>query len=201
MPPSMKTFYNGGFLFGLHKNIFDKKKLRPVAVGGSWRRAFTSTVIKQNNQLFTEYLAPFNYAIGVKGGSNFVYHTTSFEINKYITRSTIDMQHNPPSPCLISMDRQNMFNKISRERALDIINTHFPQLSQIANTLLAKPTTCHYMEPNGEWSHFQQGEGLPQGCPFSPVLAALVLNIIIKNLDKQIRARAAQRKHNKKLTR
>ena len=53
------------------------------------------------------------------------------------------------------------------------------------------------MEPNGEWSHFQQEEGLPQGCPFSPVLAALVLNIIIKELDTRLRARAAQRKQNK----
>ena len=151
MPTSMKQYYNGGFLFGLHKDIFDKKKLRPVVVGGSWRRAFTSTVIKENTKLFTEYLAPFNYAIGVKGGSNFVYHTTSLEIDKYITRNINEMKNNPPSRCLISMDIRNMFNEISRERALDIINTHFPQLSQIAKTLLSEPTTYNMPLYGAEW--------------------------------------------------
>ena len=92
-----------------------------------------------------------------------------------------------------------MFNEISRERALDILHTHFPQLSHIANILLSEPTTCHYMEPNGRWSQFQQEEGLPQGCPFSPVLAALVLNILIKELDLKLRSRAAKRKQNKTL--
>ena len=92
-----------------------------------------------------------------------------------------------------------MLNEISREGALDIINTHFTQLSQIANTLLAETTKCHYMERNGEWSHFQQEEELPQGCRFSPVLASLVLNVIIQELDKQLRARAAQRKQTKNL--
>ena len=60
--------YSASFLFGLHKDIKDKKKLRPVAVGGAWRRAFTWYTIKCNNDLFTEYLTPFNFAIGVKGG-------------------------------------------------------------------------------------------------------------------------------------
>ena len=90
-----------------------------------------------------------------------------------------------------------MFNEISRERALDILHTHFPQLSHIANILLSEPTTCHYMEPDGRWSQFQQEEGLLQGCPFSPVLAALILNIIIKELDGKLRSRAAKRKQNK----
>ena len=53
------------------------------------------------------------------------------------------------------------------------------------------------MEPNGRWSQSQQEEGLPQGCPFSPVLAALVLNILIKELDLKLRSRAAKRKQNK----
>ena len=89
-----------------------------------------------------------------------------------------------------------MFNEIPRERALDIINTHFPQLSQLANILLSEPTACWYMTPNGKWKYFHQEEGLPQGCPFSAILAALVLNIIIKTLDVKLRQRAAKRKQN-----
>ena len=82
--------------------------------------------MKDNKQLFTEFLAPYNYAIGVKGGANFVYHTIRAEIDKYITRTPQEQVTNPPTRCLISLDIRNMFNEISRERALDIIDTHFP---------------------------------------------------------------------------
>ena len=92
-----------------------------------------------------------------------------------------------------------MFNEIPRERALDIINTHFQNIADLANLLLSEPTTCSYRDPNGEWKSFQQDEGLPRGCAFSPVLAALVLNTIITKLDKLLIERAQQRK-SKKIT-
>ena len=123
-----------------------------------------------------------------------MYHTISAEINKYISRTTLEQTTNPPTRCLISLDIRNMFNEISRERALEIIDTHFPQLSHLAHLLLSEPTACWYMTPNGEWKYFNQKEGLPQGCPFSPILAALVLNLIITKLDVKLRARAAKRK-------
>ena len=170
------------------------KKLRPVAVGGGWRRAFTSITVKHNTKLFTEFLTPYNFAIGIKGGSNFVYHTINNEIDKYITQDCKDFQQNPPTRCLISLDIRNMFNEISRERAIEIISTHFPHLTHTVNLLLSDPTTCWYLTPSGEWKSSQQKEGLPQGCPFSPVLATLVLHIIISKLDKKLRARAIARK-------
>ena len=85
IPLIIRKLFNASFLFGLHKDPNDKNKLRPVAVGGGWRRAFTSVTVKHNTKQLTEFLAPHNYAIGVKGGSNFVYHTMSSEIDKYIT--------------------------------------------------------------------------------------------------------------------
>ena len=194
VPSTIKKLFNASFLFGLHKDPENKAKLRPVAVGGGWRRAFTSITVKHNTKQFTEFLSPHNYAIGVKGGSNFVYHTISNEIDKYITRSQGDTKTNPPTRCLVSLDIQNMFNEIPRERALDIINKHFPNISNLANLLLSEPTTCLYQDPDGEWKSFQQEEGLPQGCPFSPVLAALVLNTIITKLDVLLRERARLRK-------
>ena len=122
-----------------------------------------------------------------------MYNTISAEINKYMSRTPLEQTTNPPSRCLISLNIRNMFNEISRERALDIIGTHFPQLSQLAHILLSEPTACWYMTPNGEWKYFNQKEDLPQGYPFSPILAALVLNFIITKLDVKLRTRAAKR--------
>ena len=110
----------------------------------------------------------------------------NLEIDKYIRCEWNELRNNPPSRCTISLDIANMFNEISRERALDIINNHFPHLAKMSNVLI-EPTTCYYLEPNGNWNSFKQLEGLPQGCPFSPVFAALVLNEIIIKLDKSLR--------------
>lgn len=65
--PISSKIYKARFLFGPHKDKIDKTKLRPVAVGGSWRRAFTSTIVRHNIQLFTDFLAPYSYVNGVRG--------------------------------------------------------------------------------------------------------------------------------------
>ena len=140
---------------------------------------------------------PYNFAIGVKGGTNFIYHTVTYEIEKYINRKEQEIEINPPTRCLISLDISNMFNEISRQKAMEIINIHFPHLSNYTNLLLQDPTHCWYLLPNGGWQFFEQEEGLPQGCPFSPVFAALVLHTIIQPIDKMLRKRAATRLKNK----
>ena len=82
IPPTIRHIYTSNFLFGLHKDSNDKTKIRPIAIGGAWRRLFTSTTVKHFNHNFMEFLAPYNYAIGVKGGTSFIYHTVTLEINK-----------------------------------------------------------------------------------------------------------------------
>ena len=85
MTLSINKLFNASFLFGLHKDKTENLKLRPVVVGESWKRAFTSTIVRHNIKLFMKFLTPYNYAIGVKGGYNFIYHTISAEVDTYIT--------------------------------------------------------------------------------------------------------------------
>ena len=88
----------------------------------------------------------------------------------------------------------NFFNEISRSRTIEIINTHFPYLSGTINLLIKDPTKVFFQKPNGGWNHFHQIEGLPQGCPLSPVCASLILNSILTDLDMKLRERAKLRK-------
>ena len=194
MPPSIRKLYNSSFVFGLHKDAHNLPKLRPIAVGGGLRRLLTSCIVKHNVNAFAEFLMPYNYTIGIKGVTNFIHHTISLEIDKYIKRDHKTTEHNPPTRCAISLDICNMFNEISREEAKNIINTHFPHLSNVTSLLINDPTVCYYLSPDGSWQHLLQEEGLPQGCPFSPVFAALVLHTIIHKLDKLLRKRAKTRK-------
>ena len=193
IPKNIKKYFTSSFVFGLHKDPKDLTKLRPVAVGGGWRRAFTSVLVRHNNNIFTKYLLPYNYAIGVRGGTNFIYHTLSCEVDKYMKRTKEETSTNPPTRCLISLDIQNMFNEISRQKTKEIISNNFPHLIKYTNLLINEPTQCWYLKPSGGWDFFNQEEGLPQGCPFSPVFAALVLHSIIKPIDKELKKRAQTR--------
>ena len=184
IPQPIRKLYNSSFVFGLHKDKNNPLKLRPIAVGGGLRRIMTSCIVKHNVEAFAEYLTPYNYAIGIKGGASFIHHTISLEVGKYIKRNTTTVHHNPPTRCAISLDISNMFNEISREEAMNIVNTHFPHLTNVTSLLLNDPTVCYYLNPDGTWKNFLQEEGLPQGCPFSPVFAALVLHTIMEKLDK-----------------
>ena len=166
-------------------------------MGGGLRRLMTSCIVKHNVDAFAEFLTPYNYAIGIKGGASFIHHTISLEIDKYIKREITTVHQNPPTRCAISLDICNMFNEISRDEAMNIINTHFPHLTKVTSLLLNDPTVCYYLNPDGKWKHFLQEEGLPQGCPFSPVFAALVLHTIMEKLDKKLRHRAHIRKSKK----
>ena len=74
--------------------------------------------------------------------------------------------------------------KISREEVMNIINKHLPHLINVTSLLLNDPAVCYYLNPDGTWKHFLQEEELPQGCPFSPVFAALVLHTIMEKIDK-----------------
>ena len=107
--------------------------------------------------------------------------------------STIDLIRDYAEPTL-----QNIIDDIYKiMKAIEIIDNFFPHLSQYANLLLQDPTKCWYLLPNGGWQFFTQEEGLPQGCPFSPVFAALVLHTIIQPIDKLLRKRAKTRLKNK----
>lgn len=66
----------------------------------------------------------YNYGNGVRGISNFVNHNISTEVDKYITRTHEQMALTPPSRYLNFLDIRTMFNKISRERALDIVQNY-----------------------------------------------------------------------------
>ena len=98
-----------------------------------------------------EFLAPYNFAIGVKGGTNFIYHTVSLEIDKYITRTQEELRTNPPTRCLISLDMVNFFNEISRTRTIDIIKTHFPHLVGTINLLIKNPTNVFFTKTQMEY--------------------------------------------------
>jgi hypothetical protein len=67
-----------------------------------------------------------------------------------------------------------------------IIKEHYPELFPFIDVLYGDTNTAHFLYPNGEWGTFSQTEGFTQGCPLSPILAALVLNTVLEAVDKKL---------------
>ena len=86
-----------------------------------------------------------------------------------------------------------MFNAISRHKLREIVREDFPCLENFVDSLYAQPgKTCVKLD-DGEWEEIPVCEGFSQGCPLSPILAAIVLNFILKKVDAILGARAATR--------
>jgi hypothetical protein len=137
------------------------------------------------------HLLPYNYAVGVPNGIDFIIKTMQLSIEKFIDKP--QQRNEQPSRAAIFVDLTNMFNSVSRQELFDIVKTDFPELTQLISLLYEDNGIVKYKWKNKRWKQLEMEEGVNQGCPLSPILATLVLHRVLEPLDKQLRQRAADR--------
>eukprot|EP00956_Cyclotella_meneghiniana_P026978 scaffold59555_cov23-Cyclotella_meneghiniana.AAC.1 len=103
------------------------------------------------------------------------------------------MENRLPTRSLVSLDIVNMFNAASREELCEIIANVFPTLEGFADMLYEEDGQTYVRMGDGSWTVIGVKEGFSQGCPLSPVFAALVLNSILTKLQPELDARAKAR--------
>jgi hypothetical protein len=192
VPHEFETFIRQTYLVALEKDPDDKTKLRPLGVPSAIRRISGILILKEYAPTFAEYLLPYNYAIGVNGGIDLVIKSIQLAVDRYI----IEPENNGdlPSRALVSLDIRNMFNAVSRERLREIISQKFPTLEAYSDLIYDGNGETFVRLENGEWTVIPVEEGFSQGCPASPVFAALVLHDILSTIQPELERRAAQRK-------
>jgi hypothetical protein len=194
IPRIARAFFTDTYLFCLHKDPNDLTKLRPIGIPSAIRRIIASHIAKHWKDKFALHLLPYNFAVGIPNGMDFIIKTMQLSIEKFID---IPQQNNQlPSRAAIFVDLTNMFNSVSRHELFDIINSDFPELSQLTSLLYEDNGNVKYKWKNKTWKHLQMEEGVNQGCPLSPIFATLVLHRVLKPLDEQLRERAANRVRN-----
>ena len=97
-----------------------------------------------------------------------------------------------PTRALVSLDIRNMFNAISRHQLRDIVKADFPLLEAFVSLYEQQGTTRIKMT-DGTWRDIAVQEGFSQGCPLSPILAAIVLVHILRQVDTVLKKKAATR--------
>jgi hypothetical protein len=190
IPHQFKHFIRQTYLVALEKDPEDKTKLRPLGVPSAIRRISAILVLSEYSSSFAEYLLPFNFAVGVGGGCDVIVKTLQLAVDKYIAQKEKD--GDLPSRALVSLDIKNMFNAVSRERLREIISAKFPTLEAFADVIYEDSGQTFVRLENGEWEIISVTEGFTQGCPVSPVFAAIVLNDILSTIQKELNLRAEQ---------
>ncbi|KAL7545463.1 hypothetical protein ACHAWF_008810 [Thalassiosira exigua] len=72
VPQGVRRFFFDGYLFCLYKDPHDKTKLQSLGVPSTIRQLIASHVCRHGKARFALDLLPYNFAIGVPGGMNFL---------------------------------------------------------------------------------------------------------------------------------
>ena len=121
-----------------------------------------------------------------------VIHTIRNGVEKYITQP--QQKQCLPSRSLVSLDIKNMFNSISREKLIFLIRKRYPNLAPFAEALYAEPGYSIVKMSDVTYTIIPVTEGFSQGCPFSPIFAAIVLHEILTELQELLNNLAAHRR-------
>ena len=103
-------------------------------------------------------------------------------MDKFIHRK--EAKNKLPTRALVSLDIKNMFNEISRQKLREIIGKRYPGLESFADLLYEEDGHTGVKMSDGTWTYIPICEGFDKGCPMSPVFAAMVLGVILEELDQ-----------------
>ena len=133
VPGEIAKYFRDSYFFCLHKDANDPSKLRSIAVPSALRHAVTSHVTKTYKGHVAQKLLPYQYAVGVEGGMDFVIKTVRLAIEKYIT--TLFETGRTPSCAIVFAGILNMFNVVSREELMDTIRMDFPEMLSLTHLI------------------------------------------------------------------
>ena len=137
------------------------------------------------------HLLPYNYAVGIPNGSDFVIKALQLSIERFIDRP--QQSQKLPTCAAIFFDLTNQFNSISRKEFFNVISTSFPELLPLTTLFYENAGTVHHKWNDGSWRTLLMKEGVSQGCPLSPLFASFVVARLLEPIDKLLRQRASDR--------
>ena len=146
---------------------------------------------KHNKMGLLKALMPFHFAVGVYKGTEFVIKLVQLGIDKFIWQHEPNHNEGIPKGVYVFVNLKIMFNSISHQKLLDVIREDSQELLSLAILLYGTPMACHYHWDNGSWPIIKILKGANQGCLLSVIFASLVLNRILRPLNKVLQRWAA----------
>ena len=153
---------------------------RPVCVGGTERRLYTSLVLREFKPQFKKLLWPLQAAIGVKSGQQLV--TTAI-------RTTLQQR---PNFVVVKVDVSNAFNACTRAAMLAAIERH-PEVSRLLPlyaAILVPESKLWMRGTNGDLEEIDKrcAEGGHQGCSATGAAFCLAIHPAVEAADHALGA-------------
>ncbi len=169
-PPGFAPWLCGAPVTALRK---PDNGVRPIAVGETLRRLAASIILHREKQRIQKLLAPHQFGVATSRGAETIIHTA-----RAWARNTAPSQEQ----ALLQVDLTNAFNLINRQVFLREINRHLPSLGPWVSY-------CYGGLDPHLWCnnyHFRSHTGVQQGDPLGPLLFAMALRPVLRELHKHL---------------
>ncbi|KAD6119073.1 hypothetical protein E3N88_10344 [Mikania micrantha] len=110
------------------------KGIRPIAVGGIWRRLVSKVAMKKVGKEMTRYLGDHQFGVGVPNGAEAVLHSANRFLNSF---------HADGSLALLTVDFSNAFNMVDRTTFLQEVHQRCPSIYRWVQFLYAQPARLY----------------------------------------------------------
>ena len=159
--------------FGASLTVLSKKDggIRPIAVGGTIRRLIAKIATRSILAETSDRLYPLQLGLGVSKGSEAAVHAARHFLENL-----------SPSKVLMKLDIKNAFNSIRRDKILEAIQVHIPQLYPLVFSSYSAPSILFFSE-----NTIPSREGVQQGDPLGPLLFCLTIHPVLQQLSSEFK--------------
>ena len=164
-PLCLAPFLAGASLTALPK---EDGSVRPIAVGGCWRRLVGKTLCKAYQEQARSILWPLQIGVAQPLGT---------EVGLQAARQWFERHSQDPEAVFLKVDFSNAFNSVDRSAFLEQCRNELPGLSRWAEWCYKQPSQLLFGS-----STFSSEVGVQQGDPIGPLLFSLALQPILRKI-------------------
>uniref|UniRef100_A0A0G4GRH0 Reverse transcriptase domain-containing protein n=1 Tax=Chromera velia CCMP2878 TaxID=1169474 RepID=A0A0G4GRH0_9ALVE len=172
-PPEVLDLLACGRCFALRKNK-DGTKIRPITVGDAVRRWISRAVLQEHGERIEKHLGVRQYAVRTQDGCARLYHTV---------RTALQMDK---SAVFLRLDAQNAFNAADRQKIMDEVLEHFPELYTFLMFFYGRAAPTFFQTDSGETRVIMSEEGVQQRDVMGPALFCIGLEPVLNRLAETL---------------